>query len=149
MRRAWRNDALWPDTLIAAAFGGLCQLGASHDWNSFGSTINVLKTTFYGVESQIFASILGFLIAAAAILATSSRIDVVRNNYRPVYKTLVHSFRDSMYLSLIAVIYSFVAATLDHGGNNAVWFVVALGIFMLVMIRVTRAVRRLCQTLLI
>jgi hypothetical protein len=145
----WNNDELWFDLLICVALGGGFQVAAHQNFLGFAEGVNQQKAALYSVEAQVAASLLGFLLAAVAIITTSSTLAVVKAANPPVYRKVVVSFRDSMTSAVFAVAYCFMAWILDRSGDNAVWFVVGLAIMALLAIRIVRVIYRLQQILFI
>jgi hypothetical protein len=148
MIRAWRNDAFWCDALLCAVISLIGEEAARHDTLGFGSGLNVVKSSMYGSELQALASLLGFLIAGAAVVAAAPGLNVVKKSNFRLYKRLAEGFRDSMYCAAAACVFMLIAPIFDRRSDNAAIAVVAVGVFLLVVVRLVRAARRLYQTLL-
>lgn len=148
-RRAWRNDAAAIDIVIAIAVAVAGELAVFRGWLGIASSLIAVKASLYSLEAQVCATMLGFLIAGAAVIAASSGLDRLKSASFQAYRTLARAFRDSMYCALFAVAYLLVVYVFDRSTDNAYWAVLALAVMALVLLRVARAARRLYFTLLL
>lgn len=149
MRRAWKNDAMWLDLLLAAVIFLVGETAAQRDWLSFGTKLDAIKGSLYTTEAAVCAAILGFLIAGAAVLVASSNLERLKTSSFQLYKLLARSFRNSMYCSILTIAFVIGALIFDQDKSTPVAAVVAVVLLMLVLGRVLRAARRLYLTLLI
>jgi hypothetical protein len=149
IRSAWRNDSNAIDVVLVTVLGIALLLAARSDVLSIGSKLNLEKTQTYANECTILAAVLGFLIAGTAIIASSAQLKVIKEQRYELFKRLASSFRDSIYSSVAALTYSFIASIFDQSKDDAAYLVLAVALFMLVILRVVRAARRLYQTLII
>jgi hypothetical protein len=114
----------------------------------FSEHIGAVRGGLYQLEAQTIAAILGFLIAAAAILGTAGGIQRLRTERYAVYKLLIRSFTSSMAVSVIALVYDVAAFVGDQDvKSTSVFVVVGFVLFLIVSLRILRAVRRLYQSL--
>jgi len=154
--RAWKNDSLVLDAGIVAAVivgGGIIIV---RNPLGYGHILSVLligqKTSYYYAEAQVVAAILGFLIAATAIIGTGAMtgLQMLKEQRFAMYKRLVQTFAESMFACLVAITFAMVAVVADQDSKARPWGVLlAVGVLMLVVLRVTRAARRLYMSLLL
>jgi hypothetical protein len=148
MLRSWRNDSILAD-LIAAGIPVLIGFSlASHNIGNLGTLLQNQKADLYHMEANIIAAILGFMIAAAAIIGSASGIQALRSEQYGLYKRLIGTLTDSMTVALVTVVFDVFATILDPKTSNKVFFACfGLGLFLLVILRIARTVRRLYQAL--
>ncbi len=133
----------------AAALAVAAVTAAERDWLSFGTDLRGVKSNLYPVEAQVFAAILGFLIAGAAVLVASANLERLKAGSFQLYKLLARSFRDSMLVLIGGIAYVVAVMIFDQGKSAVAPAAIAVVILILVLTRVSRAVRRLYLTLLI
>lgn len=146
--RRLRNDALFPDVVFCIGIGAILVFVPSRWIGHFSEHIGALRGALYQLEALAVAGILGFLIAATAILGTAVGIQHLRTERYVVYKLLIRSFASSMVVSIIALVYEVVAFIADQNAQSTPIFVmVGFVLFLVVALRILRAVRRLYQSL--
>lgn len=146
--RLIRNDALVPDVVVCVVIGAVLAFGPSRWVGHFSEHIGALRGALYQLEALAVAGILGFLIAATAILGTAVGIQRLRAERYAVYKLLIRSFVSSMVVSVIALVYEVVAFIADQDvKSTSVFVMVGFVLFLIVSLRILRAVRRLYQSL--
>jgi hypothetical protein len=147
--RAWRSDAIVADVVIATATLGVAWLFAAHDWLGFGGTLGSAKGQLYSLGCQILASVLGLLIAGAAIIAASSNLERLKVSSFRLYGALAKSLRDSMFCAVFALAAAFIGMIFDRGKSWTILEIAVLVFFGLVLLRLVRTIRRLYQTMLV
>jgi hypothetical protein len=135
--------------VFAGAVLALAEVAAHRDWLLFGSGLVSTKSALYPTEAEMFAAMLGFLIAGAAVLLASSNIEKLKVSGFHLYKLLAGSFRDSMYALIGAIAYVVAAMIFDQSKSDVSWAAGAVVVLILVLARVARAARRLYYALLI
>lgn len=146
--RAARNDSIYVD-LIAAAVAVAVLVASAHGYSGFLKHIGAIRGALYQLEALIVAAILGFLIAATAILGVATAVQRLRVERYGIYKLLIASFVSSMTISTVSIVYFVVAfiADQDEKSPNALFSLIGFALFLAVMLRIARSVRRLYQTL--
>lgn len=155
MINAWKNDALWLDCmLVSVGFG----VGILVSWKLgyVDATYCSIRGTYYSTVAGTTANILGFLVAAAAIVASakSAGLQKLKEERSSLYARLVGTFSVSAYVlavcvatSLLGLVFDQIVDAKTHDCPPYAGIIVGF-IFSLGIIRLIRATRRLYQAML-
>ena len=146
IRKAWANDALWIDTLIA----GLLVVGVFKllPHLNLGAASNATtRSVFLSTVSAGYCSILGFNVTAVSILALVSQSESIKllREQRPViYRRLLGTFASTIWAALVAVIVPLVALVLfEPVGLGEQGIIITSFCAILGFARLSRSVHRL------
>lgn len=146
VERAWHNDALWIDAILA----GLLSIGLAwlclHD--QLGSaTFDEPRRLFLATLAAAYGSILGFNVTAISILALVSQsesIKLLRSSRPDIYKRLLGTFASTIWLALASVIIPVVSLlVLEPSGYSIAGIVASTFVSAIGFARLARSVHRL------
>jgi hypothetical protein len=149
LTRAWRSDSIALDIVVVSVVLCVVFLFSLRNWFGAGDALRAVKPQLYSLEAQILASVLGLLIAGAAIIAGSSSLDRLKVGSYRLYAALAKSLRDSMYCAAFSLGAALFCWIFDASNKRLGLVPVLLALFVLVLLRVVRTIRRLYQTMLV